>query len=95
MKMFEVVVTAVEDVVIALGVSICKSALGSMLAKSKVTRLRCVSLSCRDNITETFAIGKLAEHQHTKLVVAGKLLDKYVTAIFPCRIVEIITIEDV
>lgn len=66
-----------------------------MLTKSKVIRLRCVSLNCQDNITDTFAIGKLPEHQYTKLVVADKLLDIFVTAIFPCEIVEIITIKEV
>ena len=49
----------------------------------------------QDNVAKTFAIGKLAEHQHTKLVVAGKLFDIFVTAIFPCEIVEIIAIEEV
>ena len=66
-----------------------------MFTKSKVIRLRCVCLSCQDNISETFAIGKLAEQQYTKLVVAGKMFDIFVTDIFPCEIVEIIAIEEV
>ena len=48
-----------------------------------------------DNLTETFTIGKLTEHQHAKLVVTGKLLDIFVATIFPCKIVEVITIEEV
>lgn len=92
---YDLVGKLLEDAVIALGVGIRKSTLGSMLAKSKVIRLRCVSLSCQNNISKTFAIGKLAEHQYTKLVVAGKLFDIFVSAIFPCEIVEIIAIEEV
>ena len=40
-------------------------------------------------------IGKLTEHQYAKLVIAGELLDIFVTTVFPSEIVEIIAIEEV
>lgn len=84
-----------KDAIVALGVGIRKSTLGSVLTKSKVIGFGCVSLGCRDNITKTFTVGKLTEHQDCKLVPAGKLLDIFVTTVFPCEIVEIVAIEEV
>ena len=52
-------------------------------------------LGCQDNITKTFTVGKLTEHQYAKLVIAGELFDIFVTTIFPCEIVEVVAIEDV
>ena len=48
-----------------------------------------------DNITKTFTVGKLTEHQYAKLVIAGELLDIFVTTVFPCEIVEIVAIDEV
>ena len=47
------------------------------------------------NITKTFTVRKLTEHQYAKLVIAGELLDIFVTTVFPCEIVEIVAIEEV
>ena len=77
-----------EDAIIALGVGIRKSTLGSVFTKSKVIGFGCMSLSCQDNITKTFTVGKLTEHQNAKLVIAGELLDIFVTTVFPCEIVK-------
>ena len=46
-----------EDAIIALGVGIRKSTLGSVLTKSKVISFGCVRLGCQDNITKTFTVG--------------------------------------
>ena len=35
------------------------------------------------------------EHQYAKLVIAGELLDIFVTTVFPWEIVEIIAVEEV
>ena len=59
--------------------------------KSKVIGFGCISLGCQDNITKTFTVGKLTEHQDAKLVIAGKLLDIFVAAIFTCEIAEVVT----
>ena len=67
----------------------------SVLTKSKVIGFGCVSLGCQDNITKTFTVGKLTEHQYAKLVIAGELLDIFVTTVFPCEIVEVVAIEEV
>ena len=66
-----------------------------MSTKSKVIRLRRVSLGCKDDVSQTFTVGKLTEHQYAKLVIAGELFDIFVTTIFPCEIVEIVAIEEV
>lgn len=81
-----------EDAIIAVGIGIHKSTLGSVLTKSKVISFGCMSLSCQDNITETLLVGKLTEHQHAKLFVTAKLLDIFVATIFLCEIVEVVTI---
>ena len=64
-----------EDAIVALGVGIRKSTLGSVLNKSKVIGFGCMSLGCQDNITKTLKLEKLTEHQDGKLVPAGKMLD--------------------
>ena len=84
-----------KDAIIALGVGIRKSALGGVLNKPKVLGFGSVSLGCQDNITKAFTVGKLTEYQDAKLVIAGELLDIFVTTIFPCVIVEVVTIEEV
>lgn len=66
-----------------------------MSTKSKVIRLRRVSLGCKDDVSQAFTVGKLTEHQYAKLVIAGELFDIFVTTIFPCEIVEIVAIEEV
>ena len=53
-----------EDAIFALGVGIRKSTLGSVLTKSKMIGFGCMSLGCQDNITKTFTVGKLTEHQY-------------------------------
>ena len=72
-----------EDAIVTLCIGIRKSTLGSVLTKSKVIGFGCMSLGCHDNITKTFTIRKLTEHQDAKLVIAGKLLDIFVTTVFP------------
>ena len=84
-----------EDAITVLGLGICKSTLGNVYTKSEVIGFGCKSLNCQDNITKTFTVGKLTEHQYAKLIIAGELLDIFVTTIFPCEIVEIIAIEEV
>ena len=72
-----------EDAIVTLCIGIRKSTLGSVLTKSKVIGFGCMSLGCQDNITKTFTVGKLTEHQYAKLVIAGELLDIFVTTVFP------------
>ena len=84
-----------EDAIVTLCVGIRKSALGSVLTKSKVIGFGCMSLSCQDNITKTFTVGKLTEHQDCKLVPAGKLLDITIPIVFVCKSEEYILIDEV
>ena len=84
-----------EGAIVALGVGICKSTFGSVFTKSKVIGFGCVSLGCQDNITKTFAVGKLTEHQDCKLVPTGKLLDITIPIVFVCKSEEYILINEV
>ena len=84
-----------EDALVTLCIGIRKSTLGSGLTKSKVIGFGCMSLGCQDNITKTFAVGKLTEHQDCKLVPAGKLLDITIPIGFVCKSEEYILIDEV
>ena len=65
-----------------------------MSTKSKVIRLRCVSLGCKDDVSQTFTIGKLSKHQDSKLVPAHKLFDVTVSIVFVCYSEEYILIDE-
>ena len=84
-----------EDAIVAFGVGIRKSTLGSVLTKSKVIGFGCMSLGCQDNITKTFTVGKLTGHQDGKLVPAGKMLDITIPIVFVCKSEEYILIDEV
>ena len=81
MKTFEVVVNIVKDV-------------ERVLSKSKMIVFGCMSLGCQDNITKTFTVGKLTEHQYAKLVIAGELLNIFISTSFHYEIVEIVAREE-
>ena len=59
-----------------------------------VLRHKSIVVESKDNITKTFTVGRLTEHQDAKLVIACELLDIFVAAIFLCEIVEIVTIDE-
>ena len=74
METLEVVVTAVEDAVIARRVGICKSAPGCVVSEAEMECFLDMGLSCEDNIPQAFTLGQLSEHEDRKLVVVGELL---------------------
>ena len=65
-----------------------------MLAKSKVIRLRRVSLGCKDDVSQTFTVGEWSKHQDSKLVPTCKLFDVTVSIVFVCNSEEYILINE-
>lgn len=84
-----------ENAIITLRVGICKSTLGCMSTKSKVIRLRRVSLGCKDDVSQTFTVGELSKHQDSKLIPTRKLFDVTVSIVFVCYSEEYILVDEV
>lgn len=52
-------------------------------------------LCCYNNIAQAFTIGQLSKHEHGELVIAGKLLDITITAVFVRNPEEYLLIDEI
>ena len=71
-----------EDAIVAVVVRLREVTFGGILPKAKVKSFLRERLRCKCNITKTFTVGKLSEHQDCELVPARKKLDVTISVVF-------------
>ena len=70
-----------KDTVVPVLICFCKVASGDMFPNSKMVAFLLMCIQCNNQITKTFTIAQLSEHQSKKLIPASKMLNILVAII--------------
>lgn len=81
--------------IVAPIIGICKGAFRYILPEAKPICFIIQGLSRKNDIPETFSIGKLTEHQDSKLIVASEVFDILVSFVLSNQVVEVIAVKEV
>ena len=75
-----------QSSIVAPIIGICKGTFRYILSEAKSICLIFQSLCRKNDIPEILSIGKLTEHQDSKLIIASELLHVFVTFVFPRQV---------